>query len=207
MQINKNFVHHVGDQPRLKLWNNSFYSSQSFLMMNIIKYSYLSCLDMRFMTHFLPNCLSVGELFKPQGMCGLSFCPYSWYRGAQAFLILCTEFHFNQRWMMDVFRNLPSSINLCVLSQHGCEKENIYLRTGDQLGKQKLCISRIFNHKKQIFEYMVTGLKLHRNLKCRFSVYGLRIFSFEFTCLASYRNISAKDIHYRPIYISIFLRT
>lgn len=69
--------------------------------------------------------------------------------------------------MMDVFRNLPSSTNLCFLSQHGWEKENIYLRTGDQWGKQKLCISRILNHKTQIFEYMVSGLKLHQNFKCR----------------------------------------
>ena len=94
--------------------------------------------------------------------------------------------------MMDVFRNLPSSKNLCFLSQHGWGKENIYLRIGDQYGKQKLCISHMFNHKTQIFEYMVTGMKLHQNLKFRCGMYGLRIFSFEFTCLASYRNISAK---------------
>ena len=162
--------------------------------MNVIKYSYFSCVDARVRTHSVLNCLSVDELFKPQGMCDLSFCPYSWYRGAQAFLILCAEFHFNQRWMMDVFRNLPSSINLCFLSQHCWEKENIYLRIGDQWGKQMLCISRIFNHKTQIFEYMVNGLKLHQNLKCRCSVFGLRIFSLEFTCLASCRNTSAKGI-------------
>jgi len=58
----------------------------------------------------------------------------------------------------------------------------------------EVCISHIFNHKTQIFEYMVTRLKLHQNLKCRYRLYGLRIFSFEFTCLASYGNISAKGI-------------
>jgi hypothetical protein len=165
--------------------------------MNITKYSflYLACLDIRVRTHSVPNCLSVGDLFKLQGMCDLSVCPYSWYHGAQAFLILCTELHLNQRWMMEVFRNLSSSIALCFLSRHGWEKENIYLRIGDQWGKQRMCISRIFNRKTQIFEYTVTGLKLHQNLKCRFSVFGLRIFSFEFTCLASYGNISVKAIY------------
>jgi hypothetical protein len=140
--------------------------------MNVIKYSYYSCVCTRVRTHSVPNCLSVDELFKPQGICDLSLCPYLWYRGAQAFLILCSEFHFNQRWMMDVFRNLRSSINLCFLSQHSWEKENICLRIGNQWGKQKLCISRIFNHKTQIFEYMVTRLNLHQNLKCRCSLMG-----------------------------------
>jgi hypothetical protein len=60
---------------------------------------------------------------------------------------------------------------------------------------RKLCISRIFIRKTQIFEYLVNVLKLQLNLNCRCSLYRLRFFSFEFTCLASYKNISIKGIH------------